>query len=82
ADWAPDVQYGYAMPSEVVQTAEPRPLADPAAVIVVPPGSTVAIDRDAPATSIRTSPSVRAQFVAPTDPVMCPGINVSDPRPC
>jgi hypothetical protein len=54
----------------------------PPAVIVVPPGTSVVVGPSTRAPGVVVVPPAPGIVVEPLGPVMCPGINAGDPRPC
>lgn len=74
-----------AWPGEVeYPSASPRgpAMVTPPAVIVVPPGTGVVVGPSASPAAVVVTPPAAGVVVEPLGPVMCPGINAGDPRPC
>jgi hypothetical protein len=65
-------------------SASPRgaPTIAPPAVIVVPPGTGVVVEPSSRVPGVVVAPPVAGVVVEPLGPVMCPAINLGDPRPC
>ena len=74
AELPPDNNYPQASPRLAPSTA-------PAGTVIVTPPATGVIVTTPPATGVVVAPAPDA-VVVPTTPLMCPNINVTDPRKC